>query len=294
MKQFKRKIGISTAAALTAVLVGCTLPIGNVPDDPVKYEAVDNPEANNETTIPETTVNEDENGRNKREREETGVDIENNDNDNSENGSKDSTLDYSYADVIAMYNDYFAASKDPDFDPYENEDISMGVAEIVSSDALNNSNTAVGYLLRDISGDGNPELIIGTGYTDDNTQVMDVVLAIYGMTEEGPVRIVEGWFRNMFYIMEDNTIFNCGSSGAGDQAILHASLNKEGTELVVDEFYYSHYDYDTDKVSIYKNNTGEYTYSDNELTDLDEDGFYDIWDDWSYKCIFMEMTLFEK
>ena len=296
MKQFKRFMGIILTAGVIVSMTGCTLPIGNINTDPDGYEAVKVDEIITDSENITTAEVDENRGRGPRDGELNGLEPDDNgNNDNLQNGDNQTPdFDYSYSEVLTMYKDYFKACANPDYDPYENEEIPMGVAEIVSSDRTNNTDTAIGYLLKDISGDNNPELIIGTAYTDDYSQEMEVVLAIYGMSEDGPVRLVEGWFRNSYYILEDNTIFNTGSSGAGNESILRGCLNRAGNEFIVSELYYTFYDYETDEVRIYRNLTGEYTYNDDEISSFNEDKFYDIWDGWAEQITYMVMTPFER
>jgi len=64
---------------------------------------------------------------------------------------------------------------------------------------------AWGYALRDLDGDGAPELLIGNG-----REIFD----LYALQDGAPQKLLTGWERNAYVLCEDGTIYNTASGGA--------------------------------------------------------------------------------
>lgn len=71
-----------------------------------------------------------------------------------------------------------------------------------------------GYLKKDLDGDGTEELIIGSNPVDQADGGNSVIYDLYTMKDGQVVHVFDGWERNRFYLCEDGTIANEGSSGA--------------------------------------------------------------------------------
>ncbi len=70
-----------------------------------------------------------------------------------------------------------------------------------------------GYVLRDLDGDGSPELIVmSTGSKYDVYQ--SPVYAVYTAVDGEPVRLLHSWVRNRHFLREDGSFYNEGSNGA--------------------------------------------------------------------------------
>ena len=66
-----------------------------------------------------------------------------------------------------------------------------------------------GWLLRDLDGDGIPELLLGADWGDGHT----VIFNIYRLDGAKAVRVVDGWKRNRWYFCADGSLANeCSSS----------------------------------------------------------------------------------
>ena len=67
-----------------------------------------------------------------------------------------------------------------------------------------------GWLLRDLDGDGIPELLLGANWDEGHAVIFNVYR--YGGTRA--VRVVNGWNRNRWYLCTDGSLANEGSSSA--------------------------------------------------------------------------------
>ena len=67
-----------------------------------------------------------------------------------------------------------------------------------------------GWLLRDLDGDGIPELLLGANWDEGHT----VIFNIYRSGGTRAVRVVDGWNRNRWYLCTDGSLANEGSSSA--------------------------------------------------------------------------------
>ena len=73
-----------------------------------------------------------------------------------------------------------------------------------------------GYLLKDLNGDGNDELIIlpRSCLEYRNAEERGILYAVYTMKDGKPIRVLESWTRSRNYLCVDGGIYNEGSDGA--------------------------------------------------------------------------------
>ena len=69
-----------------------------------------------------------------------------------------------------------------------------------------------GWLLRDLDGDGIPELLLGADWGDGHS----VIFNIYRLDGAKAVRVVDGWNRSRWYLCADGSLANEGSDGASE------------------------------------------------------------------------------
>ena len=81
-----------------------------------------------------------------------------------------------------------------------------------SSDLLtaNDYYQTPGWLLRDLDGDGIPELLLGANWDEGHAEIFN----IYRSGGTRAVRVVNGWNRNRWYLCTDGSLANEGSSSA--------------------------------------------------------------------------------
>ena len=76
--------------------------------------------------------------------------------------------------------------------------------------SVNDYYQSPGWLLRDLDGDGTPELLLGADWGDG----YGVIFNIYRLDGAKAVRVVDGWSRSRWYLCTDGSLANEGSSSA--------------------------------------------------------------------------------
>ena len=78
--------------------------------------------------------------------------------------------------------------------------------------SVNDYYQSPGWLLRDLDGDGIPELLLGADWGDGHT----VIFNIYRLDGAKAVRVVDGWSRSRWYLCTDGSLAHEGSDGASE------------------------------------------------------------------------------
>lgn len=161
----------------------------------------------------------------------------------------------------------YAIISNPDEADYEDVPGAMGVWEAArgaGDDALN----ALGYIIEDISGDGIPELMVGT------VECGAWVRAVYTLADGEPQLVLEGWNRNQYGYDSDGIFYHSGSNGASSSCIGTYAITQDGTELECQDFYFTDFDENSGDIRVYYNTTGSWDPAQSEETDLSEDDFW--------------------
>lgn len=147
--------------------------------------------------------------------------------------------------------------------------------------------TGVGYAMEDLTGDGVPELLLGS--LEDDT-----LYAVYTGDQGEPVLMLEGYCRNRCYYVGRGQFF-CSSSASALNSILAAyTLSEDDLELVCEDFYFTDESADDMMdVSFFHNTSGVMDPDVSEQLDMDYDGFFAIENKWMSQVRTIELTPFE-
>ena len=106
--------------------------------------------------------------------------------------------DEALADVYA-----FISNIDNEVGPDEGFDGIWEAAKALGDEALEK----IGYVLKDITGDDVPELLIGVFEKDDDAYTNNEIYLIYTLQGEEPEIVLYGWNRNAYSLKDDNSLF---------------------------------------------------------------------------------------
>ena len=131
------------------------------------------------------------------------------------------------------------------------------------------------YMIKDISGDGVPELLVGenASYEPDGVEDDSYIFEGYTCKDGKPVRFLEGWGRNTFQPIDESTFHYYGSAGAMSSAYGICHISEDGTSLIWDDFYFSEGTAD-DNIVYYHNKTGEWDKENSEILDVSGNDFW--------------------
>ncbi len=192
-------------------------------------------------------------------------------------GEKEQAIDYEalYAPVLDQFH-YLISGCAYSY----SFDGDSGVSEIMlysdPADALG----FIGYAITDLSGDGIPELYIGSSdEAGPGSFPSTRTLAVYNCTSGQPALSFESWFRSDHNYLGDGAFYSYGSSGFDQTAIGRAVLSEDGSSLKYTDFYFTMSEPDNiENLHYYYNSSGEWDTSVSQLLDDDGSEFNEAWD----------------
>ena len=143
----------------------------------------------------------------------------------------------------------------------------------------------VGYALKDLDKDGVPEMIIAGIGTDDFSGGM--IFEIYTLSENTPVRCLQSWARNRYYLRNDNRILNEGSSGAAFSSVCLYKLDK-GT-LVPIEAIITYFPGDSRDGCYHQVGHSDFEPSQDDIP-ISMEEYTATWEDWKSNCYTPPLT----
>ena len=158
--------------------------------------------------------------------------------------------------------------------PYSTVDIAeygeFGVIE--SAKAMeDNALAGMGYTIEDLSGDGIPELVVGT-LPEYGGQINAVYTSVDGQSQF----VFESWYRSSYSYLGDGRFYYCGSVGASETGQGSFRLSKDGTTLNCEEFYFTHAtEEDYSDLKVYYNTTGSWDIAASQESDMTLDMFWE-------------------
>lgn len=200
-----------------------------------------------------------------------------------------------YPEAMLAYEDVMDQTCDVIYNGYHEENdypfVSSGVIELSSMERTELLQY-LGYTLEDISGDGIPELLIGT-MPNDAAEVPEtqMLLGGYACKDGEPVCFLEGWARSVYEWLGGGRFFHYGSAGYAYSAFGPFHISEDGTELLCEEWYFSDLKDDAE-IAFYHNRTGVWDKDAAEPLDVDADGFWALSDKYSDERQTLTLTPF--
>lgn len=155
--------------------------------------------------------------------------------------------------------------------------VPSGVIEMARWTDRNELLAAIGYSIRDISGDGVPELLIGTLPDDSPDMESGVVFGGFTCKEQEIVTFLDGWGRNAYQWMGGGEFCNFGSGGAAYAMFGAYQISRDGTELICEDYYFTDIkDENYEEILLYHNTTGVWGRDEAEELSISEEAFWDI------------------
>ncbi|MCR5826380.1 MAG: hypothetical protein K6G54_07425 [Oscillospiraceae bacterium] len=158
-------------------------------------------------------------------------------------------------DPLACYAPVFDELCDAVYNGLRDEDeyplLPTGVEEMLHWSDGEETAAMVGWMLTDLNGDGTQELLV--------VQDEDIVVGGYSIVNGAPVRFLNGWSRNMYFLLADGCFYNQGSGGAMYTMFGRYHLSEDGTQLVCEDCYFTDVkEGSEDELAFFHNTTGEW------------------------------------
>lgn len=152
----------------------------------------------------------------------------------------------------------------------------------------------IGYAIKDISGDGVPELLMSfiTEETEEGIFGRDL-FAVYHYGGGDPQLTFEGWARNSYSLLDGTELLYQGSGGAIYSIFGTYYLSDDGAELLCNDYYFTYEKDETfEDIGCYHNITGEWDKAVSEELDLTLDEFWQIEADLEEDVVLINLTPF--
>ena len=127
---------------------------------------------------------------------------------------------------------------------YDENNIPEGGTALLEGNGWSGSNAMLwdsGYMIRDLSGDGIPELLIGSTAGEEYDVTAGTMIYALFTAADGQAKLtLEGASRNAYCILEYGSIFNQGSGGAVYHIFGLYDLTADGTALTCRDYWFTH------------------------------------------------------
>ena len=130
-----------------------------------------------------------------------------------------------YGSQIREYQEACKSNKTKDIKAKQK--LTTGFGEVAKE---KNLDKRIGYTFADLDNDGTEELLVSL--IDKKDKLNNYIIAAYQYTGDGIKRLLEGWSRNTYYLMNDKNILNQASGGASDAEIAKLHMRDGGFEYV--------------------------------------------------------------
>lgn len=192
--------------------------------------------------------------------------------ENEEAQNEDIFAEAAYCDILDRFAEII---RDENADP-DSVEGGIGVSDLSYVYGREEAPQHVGYAVRDVSGDGKPELLIGVVPDPEETEYTNEIFALYTLVDGEPKCVLEGWHRNLWTFLEDGGLLNQGSGGAAYTICGTYDLSADGSELICRDYYFTEEKGETlENIAVWHNTTAEWGKEHAEQMDLTPDEFWD-------------------
>ena len=122
---------------------------------------------------------------------------------------------------------------------YSGDYFSAGIKEIcIGNEDIKERLNSIAYCVVDINNDGVKELVIcdPRWSLPGNVRILDM----YTMVDDKVVKVITGWSRNRYYLLDDGYIYNEGSSGAAYSSCETHYFNANDGTLITQKLYFTY------------------------------------------------------
>lgn len=145
-----------------------------------------------------------------------------------------------------------------------------GIYEMVEHSDAATCLRRLAYTLRDLNGDGEPELLIGNIVDDGAAD--DGLYAIYTMAGGSLKCVAEGWQRNSVMLLPGNIILERGSTSYQNLIVARNHLQADGSPACIDLYFsWPAYNNPYKDISIYTNKIGRCEVENSHELDMTRD-----------------------
>lgn len=194
-----------------------------------------------------------------------------------------------YSDVLDRFY-YLIDLKEYDEELYlEGE---MGVMEAVGDFEGKEALSQIGYVVRDISSDGIPELIIASMDKQDQGKG-NPIHVIYTVEDGKPRLFLEGSEGNRFFLTKDDQLFYSGFFRSIYSIFGLYEVSKDCSELICKDYYFT-YEKDPafEEIGFYHNTSGDLDNTVSKELDIDLDEFEKIRNEYADTLIKLDLKPF--
>lgn len=154
-------------------------------------------------------------------------------------------------------------------DSYNDEEGMSGVWEITIGTTPDENMSKTGYAIIDVDGNGVDELLI---FDDGEEGWKNRILVAYTLVNDEANILFEGWARNRYYLLDDNTFYNEGSGGAAYTEFGTYKISDDGKTIEpIDTYFTDFLDTEMQEWGWFYNTTGSVDTAESEWLGTDEE-----------------------
>lgn len=143
-----------------------------------------------------------------------------------------------YSEIYREKLDYFYNILKNGIENWDYGKGEVGLMEIANYNPENEALASVGYVIRDISGDGIPELlIVNVSNPGESPAIGASILALFSSSDGTPTLTFEGWSRSHYLYFNQNKVYHFGSNGATNHVHIINKLSVDGKDLECLNYY---------------------------------------------------------